>query len=488
MSLIDTLDQLEALIERREPEVLALLAEAGRFERLRGEARALLARYPDPAARPPLFGMLVGVKDIFRADGFPTRAGTDLPPALFAGPEASSVTAPRAAGALILGKTVTTQFAYFAPGPTRHPLSAARGETRTPGGSSSGSAAAVAAGFCSLALGTQTIGSVIRPAAFCGVAGYKPSFGRVPMDGVIPLAPSADTVGWFARTVDDVARAAAVLISGWRSPHLSRPAALSLGIPQGPYLERASAEGLSHFGAVVGRLRAAGFDVRPVPAMPDFDDIHARHNDLVAAEAARTHADWFAAYREHYHPKTAELIRRGQGVSEAAYRRALDGRAQLRETLHGLMDEQGIDLWIAPSAVGPAPRGLASTGDPVMALPWTHAGLPAVSLPAGTDAEGWPMGVQVVGRFGEDEGLLAAAGMIKGILTMTTGINSPLPEPSVPYKAARYLVAAPLAPTHPSVFEVVRRCNRATPRRLYRVERRESAYTVKDQREKCAVG
>jgi len=439
MNFITSLDQLEALIERQEPEVLALLPEVGRFERLRREARALLERYPDPAARPPLFGMLVGVKDIFRAGGFPTRAGTDLPPALFAGPEASSVTALRAAGALILGKTVTTQFAYFAPGPTRHPLSAARGETRTPGGSSSGSAAAVAAGFCPLALGTQTIGSVIRPAAFCGVVGFKPSFGRVPMDGVIPLAPSADTVGWFTQSVEDAAGAAAVLIPGWATddrpaetthdrpqtkdpdplPVVRRPSSVVvLGIPQGPYLERASAEGLSQFWAVVERLRAAGCDVRPVPAMPDFADIYARHNDLVAAEAARTHADWFAAYRDHYHPKTAELIRRGQGVSETTYRRALDGRAQLRETLHSLMDEHGIGLWIAPSAVGPAPRGLASTGDPVMALPWTHAGLPAVSLPAGTDAEGWPMGVQVIGRFGEDEGLLAAAGMVKGILTV----------------------------------------------------------------------
>jgi Asp-tRNA(Asn)/Glu-tRNA(Gln) amidotransferase A subunit family amidase len=140
--------------------------------------------------------------------------------------------------------------------------------------------------------------------------------------------------------------------------------------------------------------------------MLDFDDVQRRHNALVAYEAARTHETWFAAHRHLYHPKTAELIERGQAVSEAEYRDALDGRARLRDELHGLMDAHGIEAWIAPAAVGPAPAGLASTGDPVMALPWTHAGLPALSLPAGTDAAGWPLGLQVVGRLGMDERLL----------------------------------------------------------------------------------
>jgi Asp-tRNA(Asn)/Glu-tRNA(Gln) amidotransferase A subunit family amidase len=426
------LDLLEALFARREPEVLALLPEDGRFDRLRREWAALNKRYPDSVTRPPLFGAFVGVKDIFNVEGFVTRAGSDLPPALFAGPEASCVTALKAAGALILGKTVTTQFAYFAPGPTRHPLSASLGEVRTPGGSSSGSAAAVAAGFAPLALGTQTIGSVIRPAAFCGVAGFKPSFGRVPIDGVVPLSPSADTIGWFGTTVADVSAVAAAVISGWGltegeqgrkgereitpSPPLPFSPAL-LGIPDGPYLSRASDEGLAHFWAAVRQLEAAGFDILPVPAMADYDDIHRRHNDLVAYEAARTHAAWFGAFRDSYHPKTAELIRRGRTVLSADYHDALDGRERLRDELHTLMDAHGLNLWIAPAAVGPALPGLDSTGDPVMALPWTHAGLPVISLPAGTAAAGWPMGVQVVGRFGADEALLAAAGPIAEALS-----------------------------------------------------------------------
>jgi Asp-tRNA(Asn)/Glu-tRNA(Gln) amidotransferase A subunit family amidase len=422
--LAEYLAALGELIAGSEPEVLALLPEDGRFERLQRKAASLLRAYPDPEDRPPLFGVPVGVKDIFRVDGFLTRAGSKLPPELFAGPEASCVTALRAAGALVLGKTVTTEFAYFAPGPTRHPLSAKLGEVRTPGGSSSGSAAAVAAGFVSLALGTQTIGSVIRPAAFCGVAGFKPSYGRVQAGGVIPLAPAVDTVGWFTRTVAEAAWTASVLIPDWEDTRYEirntkyeiRNTSLEgvvLGVPEGPYLERASAEGLAHFRSVERRLVATGYEVRPVAAMADFDDIQTRHNVLVAYEAAQVHADWFERYGDAYHPKTAELIRRGQAVSDAVYRDALNGRARLRQEMHFLMEQHGIDLWIAPPAIGPAPVGLESTGDPVMALPWTHAGMPALALPAGTNAAGWPMGLQVVGRFGEDEELLAMCALLE---------------------------------------------------------------------------
>src|SRR5436305_13057726 len=206
------LDAAEARYAEREPEVRAFLPEEGRFGRLRREARELHERWPDPEKRPPLFGMLVGVKDIIHVDGFETRAGSRLPPKVLRGREAPCVTALKKAGALILGKTVTTEFAYFAPGPTRNP----RNLEHTPGGSSSGSAAAVAAGLCAVALGTQTIGSILRPAAFCGVVGFKPSRTQVARSGMIALAPSLDEVGFFTRRVEPARLVASALCERWR--------------------------------------------------------------------------------------------------------------------------------------------------------------------------------------------------------------------------------------------------------------------------------
>jgi Asp-tRNA(Asn)/Glu-tRNA(Gln) amidotransferase A subunit family amidase len=182
-----------------------------------------------------------------------------------------------------------------------------------------------------------------------------------------------------------------------------------LGIAEGPYLEQASPEALAHFQATCQRLRAAGFKLKAAPAMSDFADIYERHNLIVAAEAAQVHATWFARYEELYQAKTAELIRRGQQVDRETLAQALKGRLKLRDELIRLMDEHGLDLWLSPSAPGPAPKGLASTGSPVMNLPWTHSGLPTVTLPAGLNADGLPMAVQLAGRWYADEAMLAWA-------------------------------------------------------------------------------
>ena len=405
-AVLDEIDQIEAHFKAREAEVRAFVPEAGRFDRLRREWRDLLDQYPRPEERPALFGTLVGVKDTFRVDGLPTRAGSHLPPELFAGQEAESVTRLKQAGALILGKTVTTEFAYFAPGPTRNPHNLAH----TPGGSSSGSAAGVAAGLCQLALGTQTIGSTVRPAAFCGVVGYKLSYNRVSQSGVILLSPSLDHVGLFAANVEGVRRAASLLCREWRSEiETRRP---SLGIPEGPYLNCASEEGLAHFRSNCEQLRAIGYGIKLVPTMPDFETIRHRHDLIIAAEAARIHADWFARYGELYHPTTADLVRRGQSVSSDELADALQACTRLRDELTTLMDANHIDLWITPSAPGPAPAGLDRTGDPVMNLPWTQSGLPALNLPAGTNAAGLPLGVQLVAGWYQDEALLAWAAEI----------------------------------------------------------------------------
>ncbi len=365
--------------------------------------------------------MPVGVKDIFHVEGLPTRAGSRLPPAELAGPEAAAVTTLRRAGALIAGKTVSTEFAYFAPGPTRNP----RHLEHTPGGSSSGSAAAVAAGLCPLALGTQTIGSLLRPAAYCGVVAFKPSYDRVPRDGVVPLAPSFDHVGWFTAGAAGAELAASLLCRHWQPPgtglharNPKRPVKPVLGVPEGPHLERVEAPALAHFRATCELLAQAGFTVLPVPAMADLDAIEARHRRAMAAETARVHAhaDWYPRYRDLYRPPTVELIETGLTVPDDDLERLLTGRQKLRGELTALMDRHGLDLWIAPAATGPAPRGLASTGNPAMSLPWTHAGLPAVAVPCGVDEAGLPLGIQLVARFWADEALLAWAREVEAVL------------------------------------------------------------------------
>jgi len=406
-------EQLCHRVEEVDPLVQALLPEPGRRDRLLEEAEELRQRFPDPPARPPLFGILVGVKDIFRVDGFSTKAGSQLPAELFAGPEATVVTALRDAGALILGKTETTEFAYFEPGPTRNPHNL----DHTPGGSSSGSAAAVAAGLCPLALGTQTVGSVIRPAAYCGIVGFKPSFGRIPTDGLITFSESADHVGLFTQDAAGMELAASVLCGEWHPVAEGGATALPvLGVPEGPYLERASSQALALFESQLGRLREAGYSVQRVPALADFEEIERRHRRLIAAELAQVHREWFAQYELLYRPRTAGLIREGQEVSEAALAAARQGQQTLRAELESLMKDAGIDLWVSPSAPGPAPEGIHSTGDPVMNLPWTHAGMPAITLPAGTADNGLPVGLQVVARFMADEDLLAwSEGLAKAL-------------------------------------------------------------------------
>jgi Asp-tRNA(Asn)/Glu-tRNA(Gln) amidotransferase A subunit family amidase len=404
------LDALEALFAEREPGLQAFLPEEGRFERLRREKKGLEARWPDPQNRPHLFGIPIGVKDVFHVDGFETRAGSRLPPAVLRGPEAPSVTALKEAGALILGKTVSTEFAYFAPGPTRNP----RNPEHTPGGSSSGSAAAVAAGLCPLALGTQTIGSILRPAAFCGVVGFKPSKTQISTSGMVPLSPSLDEVGFFTRSAGTARLLGSLLCDRWRPyPPERRP---RLGVPVGPYLSRISKEGMIHFRSVCDRLADGGYEILPAPAMEDFDEVVARHYRVVAAEAARVHRDWFDRFEELYDPRTAELIRKGREITDEELARDLAGCHRFGDEITELMDRHRLDLWISPSAPGAAPRGLDTTGDPVMNLPWTQAFMPAVSLPAGQNAEGLPMGVQIAAVMGDDEDLLFWAAEMESLL------------------------------------------------------------------------
>jgi Asp-tRNA(Asn)/Glu-tRNA(Gln) amidotransferase A subunit family amidase len=386
-------------LETRERNIQALLPESDRRARLLAESEALLSRFPTTESRPPLFGVLVGVKDVFRADGFPTRAGSVLPAELFVGPEAPVVTRLREAGALILGKTVTTEFAYFEPGLTRNP----QDPERTPGGSSSGSAAAVAEGYCRLALGTQTVGSVLRPASFCGVVGFKPTHGLLSTEGVIPYAPSLDHAGFFVPAPEDVPFALATL--GIPNSSAAPPARV-LALPEGPYLEAASPEMQEQLARWIGWLEPKGWEIRRVPVFNDLETIAERNQWLASAEMAQVHRDWYPKYRDLYRPRTRAQIEAGQAVTPEQEQSAREGQLRLRHELGWLLDEVSACAWICPAAPGVAPRGMA-TGDPIMNLPWTYAGLPAVSLPMSWWENQLPLGIQLVGRFGGDTDLAA---------------------------------------------------------------------------------
>lgn len=408
--LLTRIDDVERLFEAREPSIQAFLPEEGRFDRLRRQAIALADRYPDPAARPPLFGFLFGVKDIFHVDGWATHAGSRVPAAALSGPQGDAVTRLLEAGALMAGKTVTTEFAYFTPGPTRNPHNV----EHTPGGSSSGSAAAVAAGMCDFALGTQTIGSIVRPASFCGIVGVKPTFNRIPATGIVACAPSLDHVGVLAPDVAMAARASRVLYTTWADPGtpVARPV---LGIPEGPYLQRVPPDTSAWFTRACDAIARDGYELKRVPIMRDFDAVVERHQVILAAEAAGVHAAWFRDYESLYGDKMAALVRRGQSITPAQLEAARAGQAAFREDLGRTMRAAGIDAWICPSTLGPAPRGLDTTGDPVMNLPWTQAGLPVVGLPGGR-LNGLPMGLQLVGCWSADELLLARARAIERVI------------------------------------------------------------------------
>src|SRR5215207_8917308 len=325
LPLPDLLAQVEARFVQHESSILAFIPDEERFTRLFDEAEALVLSYPDLIKRPLLFGALVGVKDIFHVDGFTTQAGSRLPSDLFQGQEARSVSRLMNAGALIFGKTVTTEFAYFSPGPTRNPHHL----EHTPGGSSSGSAAAVAAGFCHLALGTQTIGSIIRPAAFCGVVGVKPTYDRISRQGVIPLSPSLDHIGFFTPDIFTAKRVAFVLYQDWNDS-VSLDGKPTLGIPDGPYLSSASDYALTCFDKICQSLADGGYELRRVQVMDDFEEIRARHDVIMSAEVAHVHADWFKQYESLYSSKFTELIKRGQPITDTQLQDAFTARDAFR--------------------------------------------------------------------------------------------------------------------------------------------------------------
>jgi Asp-tRNA(Asn)/Glu-tRNA(Gln) amidotransferase A subunit family amidase len=406
--LLTYVDEMCDRVEKLNPQVEAILPEPDRGGRLHAEAIELQERFANPNVRPPLYGALVAVKDIIHVSGFVTKAGSEVPPELFAGPEATCVRWLRDAGALILGKSVTTEFAYFEPGPTRNPHNL----EHTPGGSSSGSAAGVAAGFCQLALGSQTIGSVIRPAAFCGVVGFKPTLNRIPTKGLVYFSRAVDQIGLFTQDMAGMTLAAEVLCQAWRQ--LPTPKGLpALGVPEGPYLQQAEPGGLKAFEGHLSKLEGMGCTIKGVPTLSHIDELNDLHLRMIFAEFAQEHDKMYDRHAALYSPRTAEIIEIGKKVSEDELITARANCTQLRAEVEEQMAKEGIDLWVCPSAPGPAPQGIQATGDPNMNLPWTHAGMPVITLPAGRAENGLPLGLQFVAPFGADEYLIAWCQMLR---------------------------------------------------------------------------
>jgi len=386
----------------------------------------------DVSRRPgPLSGLPVGIKDIIATSDMPTTNGSPIYRDRVPAQDAWVVERLRQLGATIFGKTVSTEFAWRHPGPTTNPWNA----RHTPGGSSSGSAAAVAAGVVPLALGTQTLGSVIRPAAFNGVVGLKPSFGAIPRTGVHPLSPSLDHVGFFARRVDDVALALSLLTATSDADVHGRPLpGFELDPGRGitpldkPRLRvvrfrnwaDVEAEQQKTFETVAAKLREAGAVVE-AREWNELDTVNWNTiNTILASEASLIFGDLVERYPDRTSDHLKTLVTAGKNTSAFDY---LAAKA-IQEKLRAALTEElsGFDAILTVPAFGEAPQGLDFTGKAEYCAPWTLTGAPAISLPAGFGKNHLPLGIQLVGGYRQDLRLLSAAKWVEGVLQFEPGL------------------------------------------------------------------
>ena len=401
-----------ARIDAREAQVQA-------WSHVARDAALARARALDQGAHQGLLhGIPMGVKDLIATADMPTGYGSSIYTGHQPANDASCVALARAAGAVIMGKTVTTEFATFEPNQTRNPHNRAH----TPGGSSSGSAAAVADGMVPLALGTQTAGSLTRPAAYCGVVAFKPSFGGINRSGAKPLSDTLDTVGTLARNVPDAALLASAL-SG-RADWLLRPLAQVLGRPLRVGLCRTyewshalpeTHTAMAQAASLIGR--ADGMTVQDKRLPSDFEQLAQAQTHIQLFEQAQCLAYERLQHFERLSPRLQGIMNAGMAVTVAQYDLAQAWVARCRAQLTEAFKD--IDVLLAPSAPGAAPLGLDNTGDPIFCRIWTVLHTPTVNIPAGHAANGLPVGLQVVGPVGGDALALAAAHALHRVLAAT---------------------------------------------------------------------
>jgi Asp-tRNA(Asn)/Glu-tRNA(Gln) amidotransferase A subunit family amidase len=364
----------------------------------------------------PLHGVPVGIKDIFDTADMPTENSSVIYAGRTPSRDSTVVAMLRAAGAIILGKTVTTEFAYFAPGKTRNP----HNPEHTPGGSSSGSAAAVAANMVPLAIGSQTNGSTIRPAAYCGVIGFKPTHGLISRHGALALSRTLDQVGLFANSVEDVALLAEQIVGHDENDPNTRPRARvpftntaaeepplapMFAFIKTPHWESADEDTREGFAEIIEQL---GSQVEEVELFPSASEAWQWHQTIMSAEMAHNLEREWTNGRDRLSEQLRAQIERGHEVQAADYLRALSRIAPVHESFVELF-EQRYDAILTPAAAGAAPKGLLSTGDPAFCTLWTLCGMPAISLPLLQSANGLPIGVQLVGPRYDDARLLRTA-------------------------------------------------------------------------------
>ena len=371
----------------------------------------------------PLHGVPIGLKDIYYTAGIPTRAGSEVYKDFVPEYDAASLTLLKHAGALMLGKAVTTEFACLDPSPTVNPWNAAH----TPGGSSSGSAVAVASRMCPAALGSQTVGSVLRPAAYNGVVGFKPTFGRVSRYGVVPVSWNLDTVGWLVRTVEDAALLLQVMsgpdVNDPVSSHepvgdylsaIAEPSAPRIGMLRRYFYEGADAETRRHIDAVAEQLAQAGAEIEELPMPASIDTAYVDQRLIMSVEAAAFHEPMYRRQAEDYQPKLRAMLADGLQVDGIAYSRALENRRQFIADMEQL--SQQCDVLLTPAAPSPPQADVTNTGDPAFQGPWTSCGLPAIALPSGIAESGLPLAIQLVASPFAEARLLGAVAWCENAL------------------------------------------------------------------------
>ena len=395
-------------------------------EAVLSDARGREAAVKSGATLGALHGVPIGLKDIYYTAGVPTTACSKVYAEFVPDYDATTTALLKKAGAIILGKAVTTEFACMDPSPTVNPWN----PSHTPGGSSSGSAVAVASRMCAAALGSQTVGSVLRPASYNGVVGLKPTFGRVSRYGVIPVSWSLDTVGWMTRTVEDAALLLQVMagadandpVSG-RGPvpdyqaAVESPRAPRIGLLRDFFYEHSDAETCDHVDQIVESFRSAGATVEELPLPDSLATSIPDQQVIMAVEGAAFHKPMYEKESGDYQPRLRDMIRRGLDTDAVTYSQAMERRLTFITDMEILAEK--VDVLLTPSTPSAALADITNTGDPMFQGPWTSCGLPAISIPSGIAASGLPLGIQMVAAPNADTKLLAAASWCESVLNLT---------------------------------------------------------------------